>query len=293
MKNVINYYYGLIATDIIKKGQIYRFTINGSEFLFKPCNEDINKIIDLYMAIYSSGFYCHEIVYNKENSPVTLCENIPYVLLKKNNDIRKKVEFMDIINYNIPITYEKSFNWPELWSQKIDYYEYQVNQFGKKFPLIRESFSYYDGMIETAISLSNLVDKRNLKFYLSHNRIKSDEKFDEFYNPINFVLDVKVRDVCEYFKEKFFSEEIDFNELENYIYQAKLTNDEAILFLARMLFPSYYFDTYDEIIQGVKQEEKILIYLEKVDLYEDFLAKIYYILKIFYQIPEIEWIKKI
>ena len=81
--------------------------------------------------------------------------------------------------------------------------------------------------------------------------------------------------------------------MENYIYQAKLTNDEAILFLARMLFPSYYFDTYDEIIQGVKQEEKILIYLEKVDLYEDFLAKIYYILEIFYQIPEIEWIKKI
>ena len=293
MKNIINYYYGLVVTDIIKKDKNYKFIINGSEFLFRPYDEDINKMIDLYIVVYSSGLYCHEIIYNKENSPITLCDNIPYILLKKNNENRKKIEFVDMINYNIHISYEKKFNWPELWSKKIDYYEYQVNQFGKKFPLIRESFSYYDGMIETAISLSNLVNKKNLRFYLSHNRMKIDENIDEFYNPVNFVLDVKVRDVCEYFKEKFFLEELDFKEVENYVYRAGLTNDEAILFFARMLFPSYYFDTYDEIIQGIKQEEKIEIYLQKVELYEEFLYRIYYTLKTFYQMPEIEWIKKI
>lgn len=292
MRNIINYYYGLFATDIIKNGRNYRFIMNGIEFVFMPCSEDMNKIIDLYSFLYSNGIYCHEIVYNKENSLITFYSNIPYVLFKKNNSNRQKIGIMDIINYNIPINYEKKFNWSELWSQKIDYYEYQINQFGKKFPLIRESFSYYNGMIETAICLANLIDKNNLKFYLNHNRIKYNENLDDFYNPLNLVLDVKIRDVCEYFKEQFFYGKIDFSEVESYIYQSKLTNDEAILFLARMLFPSYYFDAYDEIMQGVKEEEKIKAYLEKVDLYEKFLSKICYTLKLFYQIPEIEWIKK-
>ena len=42
-----------------------------------------------------------------------------------------------------------------------------------------------------------------------------------------------------------------------YIKNNNLTYDESILFLARMIYPSYYFDIYDEIIKERETEDKI------------------------------------
>lgn len=36
-----------------------------------------------------------------------------------------------------------------MWVQKIDYFEYQVSQMGKKYPVIRESSIYYVGLAES------------------------------------------------------------------------------------------------------------------------------------------------
>lgn len=292
MKNLINYYYDLNVSDIRKNGDKYKFIIDDKVYTLEPFYDDINRIVNIYIYNISNGIYCHDIVFNKEGNPTTFYNNINYILLRRNVDIRQHININDIVSYNVPIYIEKKFNWDELWCKKIDYYEYQINQFGKKFPLIRESFSYYDGMIETAIMLINTIDKNNLRFYLNHNRINLSESLDEFYNPINLTIDVKVRDICEYFKQMFFFENFKYDEFEYYIYHVKLTNEEAVLFLSRMLFPSYYFDVYDNIIQGTKEEKEIKKIIKKTEEYENFLYNLYYIMKQLYQIPEIEWLKK-
>ena len=46
-----------------------------------------------------------------------------------------------------------------MWIRKIDYFEYQISQFGKKYPIIRESFNYYVGLAENGISLLNKAMK--------------------------------------------------------------------------------------------------------------------------------------
>ena len=107
------------------------------------------------------------------------------------------------------------------------------------------------------------------------------------------IIDVKVRDITEYFKQQFFYVKNPIIDVKNYIDYVKLSNDEATLFLARLLYPSYYFDIYDEIIQGNVSENKINIIIDKVSDYEEFIKEIYAYMKIKYQMPEIEWLMKI
>ena len=57
-------------------------------------------------------------------------------------------------------------SWASLWSAKLDYFEYQVSELGKDKPLILDSFSYYLGLGENAISylLVNILLVRMIEF---------------------------------------------------------------------------------------------------------------------------------
>ena len=59
-----------------------------------------------------------------------------------------------------------------------------------------------------------------------------------------------------------------------------------------MLYPTYFFDCYQDIILGELDEIEINKYLVKAIEYQKFLKYIYFYLKQSYKIPEIEWIKK-
>ena len=60
-----------------------------------------------------------------------------------------------------------------------------------------------------------------------------------------------------------------------------------------MIYPSYYFDLYDEILKGEQKENKISDITKKVDDYEQLLIEVYNYIIIRFNVPEIEWIKKI
>ena len=74
---------------------------------------------------------------------------------------------------------------------------------------------------------------------------------------------------------------------------ARLTTAEYYLFLARMLYPTYYFDAYEEILNGKKKEEEIKKITNKVNDYEKILKKIYNYYKNFLMITPIEWLETI
>ena len=75
------------------------------------------------------------------------------------------------------------------------------------------------------------------------------------------------------------------------IEKLQFDDNEIILFLARLLYPSYYFDMYDKIIQEKIREEKINYYVKKNISYEIFLKQIYNYLKQIYKLPQIEWLE--
>lgn len=304
MKNAISYFYNLHPENIHQNDKQYKFSIGNNRYVFMPCYRSENEIKELQIlsnSLLTQGIYCHQIISNVNSSTVTNVNNIPYVLLQVYINEKRPITFNDLIwfaniNFSDTNTILRRDNWFKLWTEKIDYFEYQVSQFGKAFPLIRESFSYFVGMAETGISfLKNTNTNYNKTLSLSHGRIKSDSTLFDLYNPLNFIIDSKVRNICEYFKDNFFKTDDDklIDDFFYYISSINLTTSDYLLLYARLLFPTYYFDIYELIIHGYLDEKEILRVVQKIDKYEMFLKKLHDYLKQYIEIPNIEWIIKI
>lgn len=290
MKNLLNYYYNLNVKEFRKIGESFVFEINNTRYCFLPIHREINEFYKIYSLISRNNIYCHQIISNKDNSIITFNKNNPYILLKKNMCSSSLINFNDILNYSVNIYGDYRLNWKNLWKNKIDYYEYQISQIGSEYKILKESFSYYTGISEIAINLLNYVNDKNIKPSICHNRINYKEDIDEFLNPLNIIVDSKIRDISEYIKINYIFGEYDLNYiLHSVLPFINMNDDEATLLLARLLYPSYYFDLYDKIIQKKISEDKIDYYIKKNVQYETFLKGIYKYLKKTYKIPEIEW----
>ena len=279
LKNTINYYYNLNINTIHQKEKNYYFKAHNKNYLLLKCT-NIEEPDDIYrLNIYLSQILpVHRIVLNANNEAITKINDSNYLLLElfSNNNKINLNNIIELSNIRIPFSVDKlrRNDWYNLWIKKIDYFEYQLSQIGKKYPLIRESFNYYIGLAENAIILVNNIDFNNIPLGLSHRRI-TNMSFN-LYNPLNIVIDARIRDVCEYFKFCFFNN-IDISmELELFLSYNSFDINEAKLFLARMFFPTYYFDLYEKIIDNEIDESEIKKVIIKADNYEKILKQVYY-----------------
>lgn len=294
MKSALLYYYNLNSCDIHQIGNVYKFTADNNYYVLSPCNIDtINQIYDIYLLFLENGVYTHRILLNRENQIVTNIDNSGYVLMQLYDEMSRKVTLNDIINFTV-ITSKFNLqkfsysNWANLWANKIDYFEYQINQFGQKYPLIRESFGYFSGIVENGISLFRIVDLDEARLSICHNRIKSDSTVYDLYNPLNFTVDFQIRDICEYVKDCFWKNiNCDVFPL-LYIFNST----EKILFFIRLFYPSFYFDCYELIIKGEKDESVLSKIIDNTKNYDIFLKKNYFKLQQIIYLPDIEWLKK-
>lgn len=300
MKNVLQYYYNLNTTNIHQVNGNYKCHIGNFEYIFcrfEKSPEELLEIQKLNIYLLSKGFLCHQIIFNINESPVTYVDGVQYVLMKVfvQNKFISVNNLVDFLSWTVP---ERNFkvlernNWYDLWTKKVDYIEYQTSQFGKNFPLLRSVIYYYIGLAETAISLVLSISNDNFNLTIAHRRVSGKYKLQDLYNPLNFIIDSRIRDLSEYCKEKFYLSGIDIDKLKGLIQFYRFSNSEAVLFLARMLYPTYFFDCYQDIILGELDEIEINKYLVKAIEYQKFLKYIYFYLKQSYKIPEIEWIKK-
>ena len=114
-----------------------------------------------------------------------------------------------------------------------------------------------------------------------------------FLNPLNYTLDLRIRDICEYLKSEFFELGADraMKDLAKYLSIVVLSPFELHLLYARMLYPSYYFDSYEDVMVLGAEETILLKYIDKVGEYERFLVTIKKYLEQFAPLFEIGWIK--
>ncbi len=301
MKNVLRYYYNLHLEDIHQNDGIYRFEWNGIHYAFLLYNRDLEELEDLYnlsVNLIQSGIYSHQFVFNKDNQLITYVNQKPYILFQLYHYEKQMITIEEIKQFSFLSTQIiqpeklKRNNWADLWSSKIDYFEYQVNQFGKKNSLIRESFSYFSGLVENGISLFQTIELDDIELSVCHRRIKMNDTLFEFYNPLNFIIDYKVRDACEYFKEKFKSNGDSLNEIIDYLTDKHLTGYELLLFYIRLFYPSFYFDQYEHIINNQKDDYVLKDTISLVNQYENLLKQLYRFLSQYIIMPDIEWIKK-
>lgn len=277
MKNFIKYYYNLDIDDYQKKDNNIIFNVDNVYYELAEYNRNIEELMATYNILIMYNVYSHEIIPNKDNYVVTNYNNINYILLKKHMYDTNSVTLNTIKNYDISINVNKKSNWKALWEQKLDYYEYQMSELGLKYKKLRDSFSYYSGLCECAINLLNYVNYDNVHMNIAHYRI--NKTIEEFMNPLNITIDNITRDIAEYLKNNW-EYNVDFN----------LTRDEYMLLMARLLYPSYYFDMYDRVIKGEAEEKEIDSIIKKNNSFELFLIKTYKYLITKSDIPRIDWL---
>lgn len=301
MKNVINYNYGFNIIELYNFDNMYYFNSDNNNYYFMIYSrniEDIKFLLDLNVELKNRRVLTNDIVLNKFNSPITIVDNIPYILIRE-NIINKQIDINDIFyiqNNTMNIKCNKSLlrnNLILLWENKIDFYERKISDLNSK-ELIYNSIDYYIGLGENAISyLINNNAKIN-NYVLSHIRINILRGSLDFYNPINYVIDNRTRDFSEYIKDLFMIDKIDKTLLFTYLNYMNFTRDEYILLISRMLYPSYYFDLIDRIIFNNENEKILESIINRKEEYLDIIRNIYIhannIRRI--NIPYIEWIIK-
>lgn len=178
-------------------------------------------------------------------------------------------------------------NWIQLWTQKLDYYDYQLQHILGLYPIIDESVHYFLGMGETAISyLKYNYSFKQKPVYLSHRRITKET----YFHPLNVIVDFKARDISEYFKYLFYSNQyLDFNFLD-FFKQFELDYDDFILIYSRLLFPSFYFDQYDEVVNTKGGESVFKEIIKRTLAYEEYLKNIHLIICQIIEIPKVDWL---
>lgn len=300
MKNVINYFYNLNIADIYNKDNIYYFYYNDELYHFYIYNNNIKNITltkDINNSLKNNTLI-HEIITNKDNSIITYYNNIPYILCKINININKPITLGEItylssktISTDTKITYH---SWQDLWSIKIDYLEKVINENGKKYPIIVDSFNYFVGMAENAISYYNNLSSKeidNNTLVISHRIININDTVYAIYDPVNIIIDHKSRDIAEYIKYSFFSNNTKiYQELNIYFKYNYYSKDDIILLLSRVLYPSFYFNMYEDIMINNKEEKIITNITSKLDKYELYLYNIFKYFNRFYSLPIPEWL---
>lgn len=275
MRNAIRYYYELDVNHLEYKDFRYSF----GEYTLLELEREIP--IDIYQQLKSWHYPLYDIIPNKSQELVTMIEDKQYVLLRTHENYPVCLELLE--RFQIPMGKEEILPWHERWMNKVDYYEKYTETISN--PKLINSFFYYEGMTENAISFYQMI-KKDTPLYIAHDRMNND--FD-YWNPINYLLDYRVRDVSEYVKVKFFEGNFSMNDLFLYFRRTNFQTQDYLLFYARMLYPSYYFDCYDCIVKG-GEDSCLDRYLEKIEEYEFFLRDLYFAFQPFVFLPKIDWI---
>lgn len=291
--------------EIVDNENYCSFLFNDKKYYFVPyfrSEEDLNDLVSLNNELAMKKIPTSNFVLNKNNQFITYNENNKYILFETPLNISKEYNVLDMISFSeqLVVSNKKSVlyrnSWGDLWSSKIDYFEYQVAQLGKDKPIILNSFSYYVGLAENAIAYVNNTNKNHQRsvyenITLQRKRINFPNIHLNYFNPLNYVIDIEVRDIASYFKSLFFNsyDEL-WIEVNAYLKRKHLSIYGYQLLYARLLYPSFYFDVYEKVMEDKISEEELVKFINKANDYEKFLKDMYYAISSYASIEPIDWI---
>lgn len=303
MKNTINYYYNLNPNKINHIFDYYYFYIDNELYYFSVFTRNVQDAEPIYkfnQELLGRDVLINEIVNNRMGTILTFVNQVPYILSKINININKPISLAEISYLSrVKISYPKELmrdNWANLWINKIDYLEYHHEQNYQKYPLLSSSFNYFVGMSENAISYLNqtmkkLSPERTDIGVLSHDVIRHDDTVYNLYNPENIIIDHIARDLAEYIKISFFRDNYRiFDELDEYFKYHYFSFFGVQILIARILWPSFYFELYDEVLRGKVNEAEVLKITSRLVEYEKYLKDVFRYFRKYYPIDEVGWI---
>lgn len=132
----------------------------------------------------------------------------------------------------------------------------------------------------------NEIKNNRKNMTINHNRVNKKMTTDEFYNPLTFIIDIRIRDLCEYIKSNQFKS----MEIINIIEKINLTTDEFIFFFIRLMYPSVFLDCYETTVSKNIEKNHFLRNPSNVDNELKRIKYVYNYIKKLYQMPEIGWL---
>ena len=253
----------------------YIFYKNRNNYYFISEVKNKKNLYKLYYYFINGYFY--KIIFNKKGKFISTYQNKDYILLKY---IKYNFKLEDLIYKNkLALSNKKKLlTWRNIWIDRSNYIEEKYQKIINKYNIIDESIDYFYGLLEAAIYLLRDYQKYYDYLYLQHILIN----YFDYFNPCNIKLDVKERDFSNYLKYLFFSNKYKDIYIDKIIIK-NLDNYNFNLILARLIYPDYYFNLLDELIDNnyifnnnIFDEIKYIILL--VDDYELYISNIYRVL---------------
>ncbi len=296
MNNFLEYFYQIKVDNIKHNHNNFSFTYKNNNYKLYIYDDNLN--IELLYNIclrLSNNTLISQIIKNRNQELITTYNNLAYILVKIYANPNKEITLEELTYLNKQLyTSKLKVNWANLWSNKIDYLEELINENGKKYPLLVDSFNYFVGLTENAISYyNNIIIDESYKLYLTHKHIKINDTIEDIYNPLNIIFDYQVRDIAEYIKRSFFiNNNLIIKELTEYLSTNNLSLTDIKLLVARLLYPSFYFELYEDILLDNQDEIIISKITSRIDEYEKYISSIINYLKKYYDIETIKWLEK-
>ena len=293
MKNVIYTYYNILLDEINKDSNNYFFYFNNDLYIFYLVLNDINVVELIYNFIKENNIESFEIVLNKDGKLFCDVDNKKYSLLKIKGILKYEIKFEEFKFYPID---KEPYNWGELWSERLDYYEIQLRELGYNYQTVLNSFGMFSGLAENAILYFNMSKRMfndNEVVGIVHNRMNYPCYLIDYNNPLNLVIDYNIRDIAEYIKAYLLSNEYELNNVLLLLERLNVNNLMFNLLYSRLMYPTFYFDIFDKIILEDGKDNDIVDILNMVDKYLDMLNKVYLKFKDRYNMLNVEWLNKI
>lgn len=230
--------------------------------------EDIEKLFILSNELYYKKIHVNTFILNKKGKCYTN-KNNECIVLMKINDMEDLVEldYLRLFEQNNNLDTK---NIVKEWQDEIDDFEGKLAGFNNEKNIVQKTANYYIGLAENAVSLLNETKNiNNESIGIKMNPLNYSKS--NVNNPFNYFKINRMYNISLYIKNKIFTNNVSYNELDKIIKEIKTDSDEIALF-SYMLYPDYYMyeikekineEKIKKIVRFIKVYEKVLKYLKE------------------------------
>ena len=294
MKEMIAYLYNIDIIETLNYKNDLIFKTNNTHYLYKEVAEPEKILfINKYLIILNQyNFFSYIFKTNIYNEIISKNNNINFVLIDIGCNYKKTIDLDDMITFykrsNLLLKQNIKYqnNWDSLWENKIDYItsHFMINYNSHKN--IDTIFYFYISVAENTLHYLNALKYKypinNDSISFTHRRIFFPNAGFDFYNPLNFIIDLEVRDIGEYIKTLFYNHDDYVNELHYYLKTHNLDFYTTSYLYVRIIYPSIFFDDYESNNIDINKYCNL-------DNYYNFSKKIYEIISSYIKIDEIKF----
>ena len=272
MKNFLFNNYSIKIDKIYNDNNKYFFICDEKIFIIETnSNKDyLDKLFDLTNNMYSNGIMVETFIINNNGEPYTKRNNSYIILLKDNNRI-DNITIKDILLFQNVNNNLELYNILEEWKKEVDIIEEEMIEYNKEYQLIQNSLDYFIGLAENAIELVYEIrnELNSISNSIGHKLFY--KMFDNYklWDPFTFIKVNKMYDISNYIKYKFYKNELDYEEIDKYL--NSINDVEKIYLFSCLLYPNIYFDLVKSVLLEEEKEEKINIFIKRINDYKELL----------------------